>query len=226
MKKFQVILIGVFLIFCKETSAEITLTATTDAGKPTVMLRWNMVNYPGTTAYSLFKSTDGVVWKIVAANPVFRNYTSSTILVYYDDFSVEEKLYYRVKVYDTNENIVEISNTAVVNNPGNYYPLERPLSPPKSSKTKVPTITNGKAWQVAPNPVQDMLNLVYKGNDIINGVINIEIIDETGKVVVRFRAASNNKRLHIPVSKLHTGFYYIKINVGEQLLMNEKFIKE
>lgn len=226
MKKFQVILIGVFLIFCKETSAEINLTATTEAGKPTVMLRWNMVNYPGTTAYSLFKSIDGVVWKIAAANPVFRIYTSSTILVYYDDFSVEEKLYYRVKVYDTNENIVEISNTDVVNNPGNYYSVERPLSRVKSSKTKVPTITNGKAWQVAPNPVQDVLNLVYKGNDIIKSVINIEIMDETGKVVVRFRAASNNKQIHIPVSKLHTGFYYIKINVGDQVLMNEKFIKE
>ena len=99
------------------TSAAIRLIALTHAGKPTVTLQWNMVNYPGSTAYTLFKSMDGVVWETAAANPVFRNYTSSTILAYRDNFSDEQKLYYRVKVYDTNENIVEISNTAKVENP-------------------------------------------------------------------------------------------------------------
>ena len=99
------------------SKASIILTALTNAGTPTVTLQWNMVNYPGSTAYILFKSIDGVVWEITAANPVFRNYTSSTILAYRDNFSDEQKLYYRVKVYDTNENIVEVSNTAVVQIP-------------------------------------------------------------------------------------------------------------
>ena len=206
-------------------SAGITLTAITHPGKASVTLQWNMVNYPGTTAYTLFRSADGVVWEIKAANPVFRNYTSSTILAYRDNFSDEQKLYYRVKVYDTNENIVDISNTAVVENPKNYYPVEKP-SAPKNTKTKAPTTTNRNIWQIYPNPVGDMLNLVYRGKDMIRGVINIVIQDATGKAVVRFRAASNNKQLHIPVSKLHADFYFIKLNVINEVQMNEKFVKE
>lgn len=71
-----------------------------------------------------------------------------------------------------------------------------------------------------------MLNLIYRRNEIIKGVINIIIQDATGKVVIRFRAASNNKQLHLAVSKLHAGIYFIKINVGNDVQMNDKFIKQ
>ena len=212
-----------FFFSCFETSAGITLTAITQQGKATVTLQWNMVNYPGTTAYALFKSADGVAWQVTAANPVFRNYTSSTILAYRDNFSDEQKLYYRVKVYDTNENIVDISNTAVVENPKNYYPVQKP-STPKNITT--PGTAGRNLWQVYPNPVDDMLNLVYRGKDIIRGVINILIQDVKGKAVIRFRGASTNKQLHIPVSNLNAGLYFIKINVMEEVQMNEKFIKK
>ena len=127
-----------------------------------------MVNYPGTTTYTLFKSIDGVVWEIAAANPVFRNYTSSTILAYQDNFSDEQKLYYRVKVYDANENIVDISNTAVVANPGNDYRLLKKQPADKKSKPAASTANRyraGMLWQIYPNPVGDMLNLSYKGKD-------------------------------------------------------------
>ena len=110
-------------------------------------LQWNMVNYPGTTAYTLFKSKDGIAWEVTAANPVFRNYTSATILAYRDNFSDEQKLYYRVKVYDTNENIVDISNTAVVSNPKNDYPLE---------KSSIPKNIAGACRQYRQKPLADI----------------------------------------------------------------------
>ena len=225
MKKLPVVFFLIFFFFRFEASAAITLTAITHPGKASVTLQWNMINYPGNTAYTLFKSIDGVIWEITAANPVFRNYTSSTILAYRDNFSDEQKLYYRVKVYDTNENIVDISNTAVVTNPKTNYPVEKP-SAPKNTTAPPPTTTSRNVWQIYPDPVDDMLNLVYRGKDIIRGVINIVIQDAAGKTVVRFRAASNNKRLTIPVSNLHAGFYFIKINVANEIQMNEKFIKE
>ena len=118
-----------------KSTAAIHLVALTSAGSSTVTLQWNMVNYPGSTAYILFKSIDGVVWSPAAANPVFRNYTASTILAYRDNFTDEQQLYYRVKVYDTNENIVEISNTASVNNPKTNHPNAR------SVLKRDPTIT-------------------------------------------------------------------------------------
>lgn len=226
MKKLAVIFIAL-LFSCMSAFAGIQLIALTDAGNPTVTLQWNMVNYPGNTAYTLFKSIDGVVWEAAAANPVFRNYTASTILSYRDNFSDEQKLYYRVKVYDTNENIVDISNTAAVDNPitATTHATEKP-SRKKNISTEKPVTISGNAWQIVPNPVHDMLNLIYRRNDIIKGVINITVQDATGKAVIRFRAASNNKQLHIPVSNLHTGIYFIKINVENDVQMNEKFIKE
>lgn len=185
-----------------------------------------MVNYPGMTTYILFKSKDGVDWEIAAANPVYRKYTTSTMLAYRDNFSGEQKIFYRVKIYDTNKNIVEISNTAVVANPVTSYTSKKPSAKRNTTIDEPVTSYHGDAWQIFPNPVHDMLNLIYQRNEIIKGVINIVLQDATGKVVIRFRAASNNKQLHIAVSKLRAGIYFIKINVGNELQLNDKFIKQ
>ncbi len=166
------------------------------------------------------------MWSPAAANPVFRNYTASTTLAYRDKFFNEQQLYYRVKVYDTNENIVEISNTAIVNNPKANPTRRRAML--KRSPTNSTTLTgnSSNAWQIVPNPVEDMLNLTYRRSDVIRGVINVVIQDASGKIVIRFRAASNNKQLHVPVSNLHAGVYFIKLNVGADVQLNDKFIKQ
>jgi len=224
MKKLPALFLLVLLFLCVETWAGITLSAVTQPGKGAVTLQWNMINYPGSTAYTLFKSNDGVTWKVSAANPVFRNYTSSTILAYRDNFSDEKKLYYRVKVYDTNANIVDISNTAVVDNPVKYDVVDRPSD--KRDAEPAPVTGNRNVWQMYPVPVNDILNLVYRGKDRIRGVINIVIQNATGKTVTRFRAASNNKQIQVPVSNLHAGQYYITIQVMQEVQMHERFIKQ
>jgi Secretion system C-terminal sorting domain len=226
MKNSRALLIILLLFSCTTVPAAIRLIALTNAGKPSVTLEWNMVNYPGNTAYTLFKSIDGVVWEIVAANPVFRNYTSSTILAYKDKFSEEQQLYYRVKVYDTNENIVEISNTTKVANPTNNHPTEKSFKKKDiTAETENPVIHNDAAWQIFPTPVHDMLNIIYRRNEIIKGVINIVVQDASGKVVIRFRASSNNKQLHIPVSNLHAGIYFVSLDVEKEVQLKDKFIK-
>ena len=233
MKKLPAAFTFAFLFLCLETSATIRLVASFQLGNPSVDLRWNMVNYPGNTAYSLFKSEDGVVWITAAANPVFRNYAASTLLAFRDKFSDEKQLYYKVKVYDENENIVEVSNTEIVNNPvTNFnnnvtnYNIHKTSKRNRSSSDEAPVYSHGNSWKIFPNPVRDMLNLVYNGNGIIKGVINLTVLDATGKSVIRFRAASTNKQLHIPVSKLHAGIYFVKLNVLNEVQMNEKFLKE
>ncbi len=225
MKKLSFVFIIIFLFLSKNNFAEIKLIALTDAGNAKVTLEWNMVNYPGTTAYTLFKSIDGVEWVVAAANPVFRNYTAATILAYRDKFSDEQKLYYRVKVYDPNENIVDVSNTVTVANPQtNYHPQSNSANKKNFATTPETPVKN--VWQIFPNPVGDVLNLVHRSNGIIKGVINIVIQDATGKVVTRFRAASKNQRISLPVSNLHAGIYFIKLNVMNEVQMNDKFIKE
>jgi hypothetical protein len=231
MKKLAVAFFLIFAFSCFETSAGITLMAITHPGKASVTLQWNMVDYPGTTTYTLFKSIDGVVWEITAANPAHRNYTSSTILAYKDNFSDEQKLYYRVKVYDANENIVDMSNTAVVENPKNISTVEnmpegKNLKQGKPLTTRQPAMLGRNVWQLYPNPVGNMLNLSYKGKERLKGVVNIIIQDATGKAIVRYRAASNNKQVHLPVENLHAGLYFIKINVSDEIQLNDKFVKE
>jgi hypothetical protein len=225
MKKLLIFLVYIFLISFDHAFATVRLFALTKPGNPIVTLRWNMVNYPGNTTYSLFRSEDGVVWTIAAANSVFIKYTSSSILEYKDDFSNEEKYYYRVKVYDTNENIVEISNTALVENPKNLRSENEPSKTKKFENRKVPSGGIKRSWQIAPNPVGDKLNLYYKGYDIIQGVINVIIQNTTGKIVLKYRASSKNKEIQIPVSQLNSGVYFIQIRVRDEAQLNEKFIK-
>ncbi len=226
MKKLPVFIFLFFLFICVQNKAAVILTAIAEAGNNSISLRWNMTNYYGTTAYVLLKSADGVTWQVTAANPVFRNYTSSTILAYHDKFSNERKLLYRVRIYDIDDKTVALSNTAVVANPTFSYPVEKPQATIKIYSKPAPVEANRNAWQLYPNPVHDMLNLVYRGKDIIKGVINVIVQDATGKAIIQFRSASKNKQLSIPVSNLRSGFYFIRINVLNEIQMNEKFVKQ
>lgn len=246
MYKFSTAFIVPVLLTCMHASATITLSALTEHDNPMVTLRWNMVDYPGSTAYILYKSTDGMTWEPAAANPVFRDYTAATILAYRDHFTDENQLYYRVKVYDQNENIVEVSNTTKVTNPvEERYRVHKAADETEESPVndeitdnneaagknihgndEVSTSNTGALWQIVPNPVHDMLYLNYIRKAKFKDVINVIIQNATGRVVIKFRAASNNSRLRIPVSKLHTGVYFIKISIGNQQQLNSRFIKE
>ena len=216
--------------------AEIVLSADVELFTSSVSLRWNMVNYSSTTAYVLLKSTDGVVWESAAANPVFRNYNSSTILAYRDHFWEVRKYFYRVKVYNIDYKTIALSNIAVAEIPVKITPTVKSNSSEKSyplvksntdqRNAEANTYSGVKARLIYPNPVQDELNIAYKRTDALRGIIKVMIQDATGKVILQFRQASNNKRLRIPVSNLRRGFYFIKIDVLGEVQMNEKFVQE
>ena len=212
------------MILCFSSKASVILTAIPDAQSSVVSLRWNMVNYFSATAYILLKSTDGIVWQITAANPVYRNYTTLTILAYSDKVTERRKFFSRVRIYDLHNNTVALSNTAIAEIPKSIYTV--PVIPFSSQPANSSGQIKGTSWIIFPNPVNDILSLTYKRIDPIMGVINVFISDVTGKIVIRFRQASNNKQLRIPVSNLRAGLYFIKIDVLNERQMNEKFIKQ
>ena len=211
------------MLLCFSSKASVLLTATPDAQGKAVSLRWNMVNYSSVTAYILLKSIDGVVWQVAAANPVYRNYNASTILAYNDKVTERRKLFYRVRVFDVHDKTVAVSNTAIAEIAKAVYAAPGRPSGSRPSNTSEPV--SGASWTIFPNPVSDILNLTYKRSERIMGVINVFISDVTGKIVIRFRQASNNKQLRIPVSNLKAGLYFITIDVLNERQMNEKFIK-
>ncbi len=210
----------VFLLLCLGSKASVVLTAIPDVYGSSVDLRWNMVNHPSATAYILLRSIDGVVWQVAAANPVYRNYDASTILAYNDKIKDKQKLFYRVRVFDTRDNTVAISNTAIAEIHKAVYRTP-PTSPTHSSVS-----SNAASWQLFPNPVHDILHLSYKKSERIMGVIHVFISDATGKIVIRFRQASNNNQLHIPVSNLKAGLYFIRVDVLNEKQLYEKFVKQ
>ncbi len=226
MLKLFIPLFSFFILAGINTTAGIKLTAIPDTRASAILLQWNMVNFATVTAYVLLKSNDGVVWQIAAANPAYRNYSSSSILIYKDEIINEEKLYYKVRVYDVHDNTVAMSNTAIAQIHKTIYRGGENNKANSTLNSNTNETSYNKTWQLYPNPVNDLLSLSYKKSDKAKGVINVIITDVTSKVVVRFRQASNNMQLHIPVSNLRAGLYFIKINVLNETQMNEKFIKQ
>ncbi len=212
------------LFAIQPANAAVNLFAEIDIATSSISLRWNMIDYSSGTAYVLLKSSDGVVWEQAAANPVFRNYNAATVLAYRDHFWEVKKYFYRVKIYNIDFKTLALSNIAVADVPKNVPAVPRANPAPRHSEGQASNAL--KAWQIYPNPVKDVLNIVYKKSEALKGIIKVIVLDATGKLVLQFRQASNNKQLRIPVSNLRPGFYFIKIDVLDEVQMNDRFIKE
>ncbi|MDE3211838.1 MAG: hypothetical protein KGM98_01285 [Bacteroidota bacterium] len=215
----------VFTLFLSSrASANIHLAILVRPGSTTVTLRWNMTDYPGLTTYALFESPDGVTWNIAAANPAERRYTGSTIMQYRKKFTYQKELYFRVKVYDLNQNIIAISNTALVVNPEYGHPRSSSYMEPTTPFGEAPTGSQSY-WQLETLQGQQQLDLRYVGLSPVKGVINVDIYDSRGKVVQRFRASSKERRLAIPIRQLQRGTYHVVLNVEGQKELNTYFSK-
>ncbi len=168
-----------------------------------VILDWNMISHRNKTTYQLLRSNDGKMWKEVVTDKILQDYTSEDIFDYEDKVDRDKKYYYRLRILDTNNKTISFSN--------------------------IVTIHSGSAkssWVIYPNPVNEVLTLECKGNTIIRGVINVIVQDAAGKIVIRYRAASIYKTLQIPVSKLRRGIYVVQISVLNEIVMNQKFVKQ
>ena len=168
-----------------------------------VSLDWNMINHPVKTTYILLRSTDTKKWIEVVTDKVLRNYSEEDIFDYDDKVDRNEKYFYQLKIIDAGNKTIALSNTVTIS-----------------------TEADKSSWAIYPNPVNDVLNLVCEGSNIIKGVINVTVQDITGKIVIRFRAASTNRRLEIPVTQLRKGTYIVQILIMNEMVMNQKFIKQ
>jgi len=168
-----------------------------------VILDWNMISHPAKTTYILLRSADAKIWIEIATDKVLRKYSEEDVFDYDDRVDRNEKYFYRLKIIDANNKTIAFSN--IVN---------------------IGTESNKSSWAIYPNPVNDVLNLVCEGNDIIKGVINVTVQDMTGKIVIRFRAASTSRKLEIPVTQLRKGMYVVQISIMNEMVMNQKFVKQ
>ncbi|MEP6615845.1 MAG: T9SS type A sorting domain-containing protein [Ginsengibacter sp.] len=168
-----------------------------------VKLDWNMVNSPGKTTYVLLRSRDGKNWSEAVTDRIFRKYSADDIFDYEDKPSANGILFYILRIVDVAYNTVSFSNMVTII-----------------------TAAEKGSWVLYPNPVNDILMISFKGSGSIRGVINVFVQNSDGKTVIKFRSASVNRVLQIPVGNLPPGFYVAQISVENVMMMNQKFIKE
>jgi len=91
--------------------------------------------------------------------------------------------------------------------------------------TYISTMKTSSTWKVYPNPVKDVLNIVYSGDELKE--MKIEILDVSGKSlsVQTLRQVEAGQTIGLNVSSLRNGVYLCRMLSGNQLLSVQKFIK-
>jgi hypothetical protein len=233
MKKIFLIILLFSGIICRAFSQPVKLTAIYDYNNSAVKLNWNMINSNVRTSYLLLRSSDGITWTEAAKDRMLRKYTEDDIYFFNDRYFSAGKNYYRLKITDGSNNTIALSTIVTVNTKGTLpvagnYPSNTQRQTGKQTVTpKVNTepLSNDK-WIIYPNPATDLLKLTYKGQGELKGVVNVQIQDVTGKVVIKFRSGSMYKTISIPISNLQRGAYFIQVTVLNELMMNQKFVKQ
>ena len=235
MKKLLFFIILFLGIVCNFTIAQtVKLIAAYDGSITAVKLSWNMINSNTKTSYVLLKSTDGTVWTEAVKDRMLRKYSSDDSYIFTDRYFVQGNNYYRIKIADSYNNTLALSPIVVVNIGGTTSFAKTPTSikpniqAQQSSQNKTIIIARPavNSWIIYPNPATDILKLAYKGSNDLKGVVNVQIQNESGKTVIKFRSGSMYKNIEIPVSNLHRGAYFIQVTVQGELMMSQRFIKQ
>jgi hypothetical protein len=232
MKKFLAILLIILCIFCNVFSQPVKLTAIYDFNNSSVKLNWNMVNSDTRTSYLLLRSADGVSWTEAAKDRMLRNYTDDDIYFFNDRNFSPGKNYYRIRIADVDNNTIALSQVVLVNTKGTAYNItthpatQTQTTGKQNTSPKIDTRPQGNgSWALYPNPATDLLKLAYKGSEDLKGVVNVQIQDATGKIVIKFRSGSMYKLIQIPITNLRKGVYFIQLSVMNELMMSQQFLK-
>ncbi|HEY8690754.1 MAG TPA: T9SS type A sorting domain-containing protein [Chitinophagaceae bacterium] len=234
MKKFLAILLIILCNFYNVFSQSVKLTAIYDFNNSAVKLNWNMVSSDTRTSYLLLRSADGVSWMEAAKDRMLRNYTNDDIYFFNDRKFSPGKNYYRIKIADGDNNTIALSPVVVVNTKGTAYNIttnpintQSQTTGKQTTSPKIDTRPQGNgSWVLYPNPATDLLKLAYKGSNDLKGVVNVQIQDATGKIVIKFRSGSMYKLIQIPITNLQKGIYFIQLTVMNELMMSQQFLKQ
>jgi hypothetical protein len=228
MKKIPVITLFICLIQLVASSQSIKLSGIYDRNNSAIKLNWNMVNSSSRTSYLLLRSTDGITWMEAAKDRMLRYYSEDDIYFFNDRYFSNGKNYYRLKITDGGNNTVALSPVIIVNtNNGTTASVYDSQTGKQNTVTKIRTESPaGSSWVIYPNPATDLLKLMYKGQGEIKGVVNVQIQDATGKIVIKFRSGSMYKNIQIPISNLQRGTYFIQVTVLNEVMLKQGFLKQ
>ena len=108
------------------------------------------------------------------------------------------------------------------NNATNCYTLRVQLGTASRGVFEQQALVNN--FIVSPNPAVNAANLIFNADE--NGIATISVTDRTGKVVFQKTAVvtEGENRSILDVSKLSGGMYFVKIQIGDAILINKVVI--
>jgi hypothetical protein len=174
-------------------------TAVFDAGKNAVLIKWQ--HKPGDIkTYTVQRSLDKSSWTDIDIQGVQQN-TGNRPFYFEDREPGKGERYYRLKTISVN-GAIEYSQV-------------------------VTTVIGSRqaGWTMYPVPVTDLLTLDYRGAEPIKGVINIFILQSSGRILTKLRYSSLNKLIQIPVGNLGKGIYDVRIIIGGDIVWSQRFVK-
>ena len=174
------------------------LNAVYDVSTKCVVLKWQ---HPlsGKTGYVLQRSQDNLNWISIYSSGSEEN--SKIRLITYNDFRFHSEI--------------------------NYYRLQTShLGQIQYSEPLLIHIGTGIGnWTIFPVPVNNVINLQYKGSEPIRHVISVFIRNRQGYVLTRKRYSTLTRQMQIPVDNLGKGVYEIYIIIDEKVVWKQRFNK-
>ena len=176
-----------------------TLTALFDKTTKAVKLRWQ--NVGDVISYSVQSSKDNSKFSdifLIKAKEI----STGDFIKYTDYNATDGKNYYRLKIFKSNNTIETLPTVMLL------------------------TGKSENGWLIYPIPVGQVINLQYNGNGAIDGVITVIIQSVTsGTIFTRLRLASTSRKITIPISNIGRGTYDVRIYVSNNIVWNQRIIK-
>jgi hypothetical protein len=165
----------------------------------TVTLNWEVGNQNDISKFEIQKSDDGKTFFKIGEIQKSNNIIQSTFYKYDDKYS-NNPSYYQIKQ---------------INNNGDVF-----LSEIKYSRTNIERTNT--SFSIYPNPVIDMLNILYTANT--PKLLEIIIYNLQGKKIKSFKVNSKNI-ISLTLTDLPSGIYILQVLNEKQILFNSKFSK-
>ena len=191
-----ILFVATYSVFAQNKT---TLTALFYRNTKAVKLRWQ--NITDAFSYSLQSSNDNNIFTDIFIIKAV-NIPQGDFIKYTYNNPVEGKNYYHLKIYKNNNKVETLPSVMLV-----------------SGNTE-------NAWLIYPVPVGPVINLMYNGNDAIEGIITVFIQSVTsGTIFTRLRLASTTRKITIPITNIGKGTYDVRIYVSNKIVWNQRIIK-
>ena len=223
------------------------ITAVYDSEFHFINLEWKMLAINRKTAFIILKSIDGIHWKEFIRDREYRMYNNDDSYSYKEERVKSGKNFYRLRIIDEYKNTIAFSSPVSAGNEKivetSLLPVTKEIKPinkesvpivakkqkdPNNSWASIHSASSNEknTWVIYPNPVGELLRIKYESSSPITGAINVTVLDISGKMQKRFRCASTCKLIEIPVDGLLRGIYVVQIFVSNEILMNQRFVKQ